>query len=348
MSKSTHKPKLQDVAKRANVSPATVSRVLHNNAPVRESVRARVLSSLNELGYTQTASRYSTANKLRYTVAIVIADILNPFFTEIVRGINTEAGDHIIPILLDTAEDPVREQQVWNSLATGQVDGVIVCASRLDNDTLIANTLRLKTPIVVINRSIANPNIPCITIDFNNGAYRAARHLIELHHTRIAYLAGPIHSGSSQTRLQGIESALSEAGLALYPELCVSSFPNVDGAFHAMSALLALPEKDRPTGVIAYNDVMAMGVLHAIRAHHLRVPEDISVVGFDNINIAEHTNPPLTTVSQPKQHMGKLAMQILRQMMRGEKTFGEGYMLVESPLIVRESAAPHNSGVKTS
>ena len=346
MSKDPHKPKLQDVAKRANVSPATVSRVLHNNAPVRESVRARVLSSLQELGYTQTASRYSTA-KLRYTVAIIIADILNPFFIEIVRGINTEAGDHIIPILLDTAEDPAREQQVWNSLATGQVDGVIVCASRLDNDTLIANYLRLKTPMVVINRSIAHPDIPCITIDFQNGAYRSARHLIELHHTRIAYLAGPIHSGSSQTRLQGIENALNEAGLVLHPELCVSSFPNVDGAFQAMSALLALPEKNRPTAVIAYNDVMAMGVLHAIRAHHLRVPEDISVVGFDNINIAAHTNPPLTTVSQPKQHMGKLAMQILRQMMCGEKTLGEGYTLVESPLIVRRSAAPCSNGVKT-
>ena len=235
MSKDPHKPKLQDVAKRANVSHATVSRVLHNNAPVRESVRARVLSSLQELGYTQTASRYSTA-KLRYTVAIIIADILNPFFIEIVRGINTEAGDHIIPILLDTAEDPAREQQVWNSLATGQVDGVIVCASRLDNDTLIANYLRLKTPMVVINRSIAHPDIPCITIDFQNGAYRSARHLIELHHTRIAYLAGPIHSGSSQTRLQGIENALNEAGLVLHPELCVSSFPNVDGAFQAKSA----------------------------------------------------------------------------------------------------------------
>lgn len=345
MSKVTPKPKLQDVARRANVSPATVSRVLHNNAPVSEGVRARVLSCLHELGYTQTESR-PPVTKQRHVVAIIIADILNPFFTEVMRGIENEGGEALIPYLLDTAEDPARERQVWSSLAPGQVDGVIVCTSRLEEETLIANYLRLKTPMVAINRSIAHPAIPCITTDFQNGAYRAARHLIELHHTRIAYLAGPTHAGSSQTRLHGIENALHEAGLRLHSELCISGFPGVDGAFQAMSALLALPEKDRPTAVIAYNDVMAMGVLHAVRAHHLRVPEDISVVGFDNINMAAHTNPPLTTVSQPKQHMGKLAMQILRQMMRGEKTLGEGYMLVESPLIVRESAGPRSNGEK--
>ena len=107
-----------------------------------------------------------------------------------------------------------------------------------------------------------------------------------------------------------------------------------------MSALLAMPVGDRPTAVLAYNDVMAMGALHAIRAHHLRVPQDISIVGFDDIAMAAHTNPPLTTVDQPTYRMGKLAMQMLRQLMQGQAVSGDGYTLVESPLIVRESTAP--------
>ncbi len=343
MSRVTSKPTLQDVARRANVSPATVSRVLHNNAPVSEIVRARVLSTIREVGYTKTDTRPAN-HKQRHVVAIFIADILNPFFTEVVRGIETEGGDTLIPYLLNTNEDLDRERQVWNTLAPGQVDGVIVCASRLDDETVIANYLRLKVPMVLINRAIHHPEIPCITTDFQNGAYRAARHLIGLHHSRIAYLSGPAHAGSSQTRLIGIGDALQEAGMCLNPELCISSVPNMDGAFQAMSALLALPEQERPTAVIVYNDVMAIGVLHALRAHHLRVPEDVSVVGFDNIAMAAHTNPPLTTVSQPKQHMGKLALQVLRQMIRGENALGEGYMLVESPLIVRESAGPCKNG----
>lgn len=144
----------------------------------------------------------------------------------------------------------------------------------------------------------------------------------------------------SKARRSGMESALGEAGLSLKEEWCPSSFPNVDGGFQAMSKLLALPTSDRPTAVIAFNDIMALGAMHAIRSHRLKVPEDISVVGFDDIAMAAHANPPLTTVSQPRYQMGQLAMRMLRQMIRGETHLGGSYTLVESPLIVRESTAP--------
>jgi DNA-binding LacI/PurR family transcriptional regulator len=334
------RPSLVDIAQHANVSPATVSRVLNNTAPVRESVRARVLNSLTALGYQPPTAR-ATWSVLRDTIALIIPDILNPYFPEIVRGVQDEAGlDGFLPLLLDTAEDPQREQQFIRMLASQPVNGVIVCGSRLPVDDLIAIRTRHTVPMVLLNRSIHHPEISCVIADTGTATYRATHHLLDLNHQRIAYLPGPAASEASQARQRGVETALKEAGLTLREEWCPASFPNVNGGFQAMSALLALPPDKRPTAVIAYNDVMALGVLHAIRAHHLRVPEDISVIGMDDIAMAAHANPPLTTIAQPKYRMGRLAMQILRRMIQGHPPPEDGYTLVESSLIIRESTAP--------
>lgn len=330
--------KLVDVARHAGVSPATVSRVLNNTAPVRASVRARVNSSLNTLGYKATPARASSSFKS--AIVLLIPDILNPFFTEIVRGVQDEASiDKNMLFLLDAAEDPRKEEQFLRMLATQSIGGVILCGSRLSSQEITSACSQQYAPMVVLNRSIRHPNVSSILVDFENATYRATRHLIDLKHNQIAYLGGPTNSEPSQARRRGIEAALAESGLELRSELFIASFPNVDGGFQAMSAILALPPEQRPTAVIAYNDVMALGILHAIRAHRLRVPEDISVVGMDDIAIASHTNPPLTTIQQPKYRMGRLAMQILYRMMQGHPPPGDGYALLESPLIVRESTA---------
>ena len=333
------RPNLHSVAKHAGVSPATVSRVLNHTAPVRESVRARVLSSMAALGYAPPPSR-PTLSSLQNAIALLIPDILNPYFAELVRGIQDEAtATEYMPVLLDSGEDPQREHQILRMLGAQSFCGIIICGSRLPSDEIIAIHSRQKTPMVVINRSIRHANVACLIVDVENATYRVTRHLLSLNHTRIAFLSGPIKSEQSQLRRHGVEKALAEAGLSLRAELCPASFPNVDGGFQAMSALLALPPTEQPTAIIAYNDVMALGVLHAIRAHHLRVPEDISVVGFDDIAMAAHTNPPLTTVAQPKYRMGRMAMQTLRRMVEGFPPPEEGFTLMESPLIVRESTA---------
>ena len=340
------RPNLGNVAHHAGVSPATVSRVLNHTAPVRESVRARVLSSMAALGYEPPPGR-PVSSTLENAVALLIPDILNPFFAEIVRGVQDEAGSGFMPVLLDSGEDPQREQQLLRMFGAQSFCGIIVCGSRLASSELIAIHTRHNTPMVVINRTVRNPNVACIVVNVENATYRATRHLLDLKHERIAFLSGPIKSEQSQARHHGVEKALTEAGLTLRAELCPASFPNVDGGFQAMSALLALPLAERPTAIIAYNDIMALGVLHAIRIHRLRVPEDISVIGFDDIAMAAHTNPPLTTLAQPKYRMGRLAMQTLRRMMQGYPPPEEGFTLMESPLIVRESTAPapNNNGV---
>ncbi|HLZ59508.1 MAG TPA: LacI family DNA-binding transcriptional regulator [Ktedonosporobacter sp.] len=332
--------KLLDVARYAGVSPATVSRVLNNTAPVNEKTRARVLAAITELGYKPV----SIPDRLpvnQGTVGLLITDILNPFFPEIVRGVEDEARSSGLAILLyNTSEDPQREAQALHVLGDRRVDGIIVCASRISGSGLIAHYERYKIPMTVINRQLNHPAIPCITIDLENAAYRSAQHLLRLNHTRIAYLAGHGSFNTSQVRRRGIEQALREADLTLPQQWCPTSFPNVEGGFQAMSALLALPGADRPTAVITYNDMMAFGALHAIRTHSLRVPDHISVVGCDGIAMAAHSNPPLTTIDQPKYRMGQLAMQMLRQIISGQYTPGNGYTLMESPLVVRESTAP--------
>ena len=341
------RPNLVDIAQHANVSPATVSRVLNNTAPVRENVRTRVLNSLTTLGYEPPTAR-STYSVLRNTIALIIPDILNPYFPEVVRGVQDEAGlDGFLPLLLDCAEDPQRERQYIRMLASQSVSGVIVCGSRSPIDDLIAIRARHTVPMVLLNRSIHHPEIACVLADHENATYRATHHLLDQHHKRIAYLPGPATSEASQGRRRGIERALKEAGLTLRDEWCPVSFPNTNGGFQAMSALLALPPDKRPTAVIAYNDIMALGVLHAIRVQHLRVPEDISVIGTDDIAIAAHANPPLTTIAQPKYRMGRLAMQILRRMIEGTPPPEDGYTLVESSLVIRESTAPATSNGNT-
>lgn len=334
--------KLLDVARHAGVSPATVSRVLNNTAPVNERTRIRVLEAIATLGY-KPVSIPTPEETNQGTIALLITDILNPFFPEIVRGVEDEAGSKGLAMLLcNTSEDPQREAQVLQILAERRVDGIIACASRVGASDLIALHEHHNTPLVVINRRIDRPDIPSIVVDLEDAAYRSAQHLLGLNHTRIAYLSGHGSSDTSRARRHGIERALAEVKLGMRPEWCPMSFPNVEGGFQAMSALLALPERERPTAVIAYNDIMALGALHAIRTHRLRVPEHISVVGCDGIAMAAHANPPLTTIDQPKYRMGQLAMQILRQMLTEQYTPSSGYTLMEAPLVVRESTAPYS------
>lgn len=333
------RPSILDVAQQAGVSPATVSRVLNNTASVRDTVRQRVLQAVSDLGYQ--APPYSAAPARASSIALLIPDILNPYFTEVVRGVQTEgSADGFMPLVLDTNEDAELEQNFMRTLANQPVAGIIAVGSRISNSDLTNLRSHLNTPLVILNRIVHLPNVACIVVDLQNATYRAARHLLDLGHTRIAFLPGPAASETSNLRRKGVEKALTESGLDLGRVLSPASFPDIDGGFQAMSAVLAAPAGERPTAVICYNDLMALGALHAIRSHQLRCPEDISVIGIDNIAMASHTNPPLTTLSIPKKHLGRIAMTLLRRMIAGQPPPEESYTLVECTLLLRESTGP--------
>ena len=200
---SRNRATLQDVAEHASVSLATASRVFSNTTHVREEIRQRVLAAASELGYHASPAR--TNNLLgQHGIALLIPDILNPYFTEIVRGVQDEADfARFLPILLDTAEDPQLEKQYLRMLASQPVAGIIVCGSRVATQELVALHAQLNIPMVLINACLGQPNVYCIVVELEQATYRATRHLLDLGHTRIGYLPGPTNSETSRPAQRG-------------------------------------------------------------------------------------------------------------------------------------------------
>ena len=345
--KGKKRPTLTEVAHHARVSTATASRVLHNTGPVSQDLRQRIESSIAALGYTP---RLASKCPDQGTLALLVGDLLNPYFPEIVRGVQDEVDNcGLILTLYNLTDHPQRQHQLLHKLSKPAVEGVILTGSSPFPE-LLEWQQRHKIPLVLLNRRVSQPGVHCIMVDFENAMYRATRHLLSLNHIRIGHLASPSTGEIAQARRRGIEAALKEASLALRSEWCpvVPPGTEVEGGFQAMRALLDLPCNERPTAVIAFNDIIALGALHAVRAHGLRVPQDISIIGIDDIAIAAHAHPPLTTIGQPKYRMGKLAVQTLRRMIEGRISPGNNCTLLESPLIVRESTGPAPSASSNS
>jgi DNA-binding LacI/PurR family transcriptional regulator len=224
------------------------------------------------------------------------------------------------------------------------VDGLIIFHEQVDPETLTTEyNLDEDLPMVLIGRAIQSSHVYCINTDRENGMYQATKYLLSLSHRKIAFLSGPPEWELSQTRLKGVQRALSEAGLSLSPQLHRWVLPSIETGFQVTGNILQLPLEERPTAILAFNDLMAIGALHAVRSGGLTIPYDVSVVGFDNIYITPHTNPPWTTVSQPKHQIGQLAVQKTYNVLNGQDTEIGGVTLMECPLVVRESTAPCKS-----
>jgi DNA-binding LacI/PurR family transcriptional regulator len=329
------RPTISDVARHAQVSTATVSRVLHNTGSASQEIRKRIETSVATLGYTPRLAKRPGEG----VIALLVGDLLNPFFMEIAQGVQDEANDcGLILTVYNMTDHPRRQDQLLRKLNKPPVEGVILTGLSPFHE-LLEWQERYKIPLVLLNRRVSQAGVYCIMVDFENAMYRATQHLFGLGHSRIGYLDSPSTGEIAQARLRGIEAALAEAGLALRPEWrsIVPPGTEVEGGFQAVRALLDLPADQRPTAVVAFNDIIALGALHAVRARGLRAPQDISIVGTDDISLAAHAHPPLTTIGQPKYRMGKLAVQTLRRMSDGRLSPGNNCTLLESPLIVRES-----------
>ncbi|RME53791.1 MAG: LacI family transcriptional regulator, partial [Caldilineae bacterium] len=224
------------MAARAGVSLATVSRVLNHTAPVSERTRLRVEEAVHALGYQhQNVGRRQPIQ----AIALLIPDILNPYFAEIVRGAEDETEhEGLSLVLFNTTEDPEREEQALDRLLHMALEGAVLFGSRVPSKRLVAFQQEGQLPVVVINRRVESPNVACVLVDSEQATYRATRYLINMGHSRIAHLAGPSGSASAAARQQGIRRALADAGLSLPDAWCVPSFPDIEGGFQAMSSLL--------------------------------------------------------------------------------------------------------------
>ena len=333
---------IKDVARAAKVSHPTVSRALRHSPLVNPETAERIRQIASRMGYWPNAVARGLVTKKTGTIGVVVTNIADPFIGEVVSGIEDVANDHGYSVFLANSNaDPAREIKVVQSFHQRRVDGILVAASRV-GALYVPLLSQLKVPIVLINNQHPDEFVHSVIIDNVTASIKAVQHLIQLGHQRIAYMGDQFGFHSDTERFAGYRQALALADLPFLPELVVHGDGKPEGGGQAMEKLLALPEL--PTAVFCYNDMSALGALKQIRAHGLRVPENISLVGFDDLFIVSYIDPPLTTVRQPKQPMGRLAMEILL------KLFSEGQqeaiIRMQGELVVRESTAPPHSNSK--
>ncbi len=329
---------IREVAQKAGVSYATVSHVINNTRFVSEGTRSRVLAAMSELEYRPNAVARSLRKGRTNTIGLILPDSSNPYFAEIVCAIEEEAFDRGYSIILCNMElDPAKENLYVDVLLKKQVDGIIFVATG-DQLPLLELLRNLHIPTVMIDRRLPGLDVDTIITDNQLGGYFATRHLLDLGHRRIACITGPSSSITpSADRMPGYRQALEEMGIPFHEELvCLGDFHARTG-MEITEQLLKLPSP--PTAIFACNDLMALGALRAVNKAGLRVPEDLSIVGFDNIDLTNYTNPPLTTISQEQSHLGVMATKTLVDRIT-DKSLPYLKSVVPTRLIVRESSAP--------
>jgi DNA-binding LacI/PurR family transcriptional regulator len=333
---------IKDIARAAKVSHPTVSRALSDSPLVKSETAKRIRQIAASLGYRPSAIARSLATKRTKTIGVVVTSIADPFIADVISGVEEAANDHGYSVFLANSNaNPDREVKVVHSFHERRVDGILVTASRV-GALYVPLLSQLKVPIVLINNQHPDETdefIYSVTIDNIKASIEVMRHLIGLGHKRIAYIGDRGGLQSDNERLAGYRQGLALAEYPFLPELIVQGDGKPEGGGEAMEQLLALPNP--PTAVFCYNDMSALGALRTLHGRGIKVPEDLSLVGFDDLAIASYTCPLLTTVSQPKQRMGRMAMEILIKLL--SRTDCKTNIKVEGKLIVRESTAPPKS-----
>ncbi len=331
---------IKDVAKAAGVSHSTVSRALASNPLIAEPTRRRIQRVAQKMGYAPNAIARGLVTRRTQTIGVIVTTIEDPFIAEVVRGIEEVAADSGYRVFLGTSHnDSAREVGLVKALREWRVDGVIVASSRVG--ALYQPLLKeIGAPIVLINnQNRKSPSrskgdlgkIHSVVFDDAEGGELATRYLISQGHRVIAYLGGPSDYAANRNRLAGYRRALVAAHIPFDPALVCTGRGRVESGEQVNE--LFSPALS-PTAIFCYNDMTAIGALAALKRRGLRVPDDLSVVGFDDIPFAGYIDPPLTTIHQPKDEMGRLAMRMLLDLLDEKKVAN---VLVPGKLTVRES-----------
>jgi LacI family transcriptional regulator len=325
-----------DVAARAGVSTATVSRVLSGSGVARPATRERVIEAARDLAYHPSGVARALKRAETRTLGLVVTDIANPFFPQIVRGVEDEAHRLGYGVLLcNASDDPARELATLDLLVERRVDGIVVASGRATR-RLARRLATLPMPVVLVNAHARVPGLASIGTAQRAGARLAAAHLLSLGHRRLGFVGAPPGHVAAGPRRAGVVDALRGAGLDPSALVAVPGDGRVEGGVRAVERVLA--EADPPTGVVAYNDLAAIGALKALRSAGVPVPAGVAVVGFDDIEAASWTDPPLTTVRQPTAEMGRRAVEQITAALRGA---GDTAPVVLAPeLVVRASTGP--------
>jgi DNA-binding LacI/PurR family transcriptional regulator len=338
---------MRQIAERADVSIGTVSHVINDTAKVREKLRQRVLEAIRSLGYHPSQLARGLRRNQTSMLGMIIPDITNPFFPAVVRGVEDVAFKHSYRLVLcNTDNDPGKELSYLNELRSYRPAGLLVIPAA---ESVIARELMLVVtsgpPVVCLDRQPEGWYGDVVSVANEAGAHRATQHLLRMGHRQLAVITGPLHLTNASERLRGFKRALAEAKVPIELEYIQEArFDRISGYEAAMRLLRMLP---RPTAIFACNDMMALGVLLAVRESNLRCPEDLSIVGFDNLDFSEFTAPALTSVHQPGYQLGTTAARLLLSRIAGLKQSPKRVVL-QTELKIRNSVGPVNSVVPVS
>jgi len=330
---------IKDIARAAGVSHTTVSRALRGHPAISAETTARIQKLAQEMGYTPSAVAQSLTTRRTHTIGMVITTISDPFITQVVDGVEERAKHTGYSVFLSTSQNnPAQEMAVVETFHRRRVDAIIVTSSRVGS-LYSARLDKLQIPIVLINNQEEGKYLYSVAVDDEQGARLAVEHLLSLGHRRIAYIATAHRPKSNRRRLTGYKTALAQAGLSPNPAFVFSSETESD-LQQGEQAIDALREKG-VSAVFCYNDMIAIGLLMACRRRGIAVPRQLSIAGFDDIEMARYVSPPLTTVRQPRRQLGQLAMEMVLNLLKGQ-TVANRRLACE--LIVRESTERVEAG----
>jgi LacI family transcriptional regulator len=332
---------ISDVAAEAGVSVATVSRVLNDRGyPVRAETRRRVLEAIEKLDFRPNALARGLLLKRTQTIGLVIPDITNPYYPVISRGVEDVASEHGYAVIFcNTDRDAAKSEQYVNVLLQKQVDGLIIAGGGTDFTRASERFAAHGTQVVFVGKS--SMPWPSVRVPNADGTVAAMEHLAKLGHRRVGYITGPRELTTARDRLTGYRRAVSDHGLVASPTLLRAGDFGEQSGHRAAESLLH--EAPRPTAIVAGNDRMAIGVLAAAADLGLRVPGDLSVIGFDDIPLVSYVRPALTTISLPAYEMGAAAMRLLLDLLQDKDngaTAADQTVRLPVRLVVRDSTAP--------
>ncbi len=334
---------IREVAKRAGVSPSTVSYVLNNSRFVSKETRKRVLDAMKELDYRPNALARSLRLGETLNIGLILPSISNPYFAEMGEEIESAAfalGYNLI--LCNTEDDITIEQHYLDELCKKQVDGIVYIAAQ--NNPKNLSQMIDRTPcsaIVLVDRSLPFPQLDSVYTDNIRGAYLATQHLIEAGHERIGCITGMKNFSPTNERVEGYKKALEDANLVFDAALIYFCEDNPESSRVSTFQLLELQQK--PTAIFATNDIMAIGVLRALRQCGISIPDDVALIGYDGIKLTSYTNPSLSTIAQPKKEIAQNAIRLLIERI-GNSSLEPRNVILQPELIIRESTIGTKGG----
>lgn len=327
------RPTMYDVAQAAGVSASTVSRAFSRPGRVDAETAARIFDVAKRLGYRSRALTGSVTGRTR-SLALVVTDITNPYYADIIRGAHDAAAELGYTVLLSHTQEDAQIERTWTERELGAVEGILLASSRMSDKSI--RTMAKQKPIVTLNRRL--PEVPCILIDYPSGVKQAVEHLSALGHDAMTYLAGPESSWADGIRWQALREMTQRLDIRLR-RVGPCNTPTVEAGFGRTRQIV----DQGAAAIVAYNDAMAIGVLKGLVRMGLSVPGDVSIVGFDNTILAEITEPELTTVAAPLRAMGESAVRNLVTMMGGALPSREP-IVMPVRLVVRGSTGERNRG----